>query len=84
MSFEKRCCFSTAFSNNFLVLSVAARREELFVCSGGGLMQRVTWDGQLENEPIPVHSILFTNDLETARGIHDYMYQTFAFAITLV
>ena len=47
-------------------------------------MQRVTWDGQLENEPIPVHSILFTNDLETARGIHDYMYQTFAFAITLV
>ena len=48
---------------------MAARRDELFVSTGSGLLQRVTWDGFLEGEmTMSIHSIPFTNDLENARG----------------
>lgn len=52
------------------VTSMAPRRDELFVSTGNGLLQRITWDGLLEGEmTMSVHSIPFTNDLENARGI---------------
>lgn len=52
------------------VTSVAARRDELFVSTGSGLLQRVTWDGFLEGGlTLSIHSLPFTNDLENARAI---------------
>jgi len=55
----------------FLVLpSFAARRDELFVCSGKGFLHRITWDGCLEDKlSMPIHTIPFTNDLENVRGM---------------
>lgn len=48
---------------------MAARRDELFVSTGSGLLQRVNWNGLLEGEmTMSIHSIPFTNDLENARG----------------
>lgn len=48
---------------------MAARRDELFVSTGSGLLQRVTWDGFLEGGlTLSIHSLPFTNDLENARG----------------
>lgn len=57
---------------NFLKFfsSVAPRRDELFVSTGSGLLQRVNWHGLLEGEMnMSIHSIPFTNDLENARGM---------------
>ncbi|XP_078352736.1 guanine nucleotide exchange factor subunit RIC1-like isoform X2 [Oculina patagonica] len=52
------------------VTSVAPRRDELFVSTGSGLLQRVNWHGLLEGEmTMSIHSIPFTNDLENARAI---------------
>ncbi|XP_048581598.1 guanine nucleotide exchange factor subunit RIC1 isoform X2 [Nematostella vectensis] len=52
------------------VTSVSPLRDELFVCSGNGLLQRFTWDGLIEaEETIPIHSIPFTNDFESARAV---------------
>ncbi|KXJ14756.1 Guanine nucleotide exchange factor subunit R06F6.8 [Exaiptasia diaphana] len=48
----------------------AARRDELFVCSGKGFLHRITWDGYLEeNLSMPIHSLPFTNDLENVRAV---------------
>ena len=48
---------------------MASRRDELFVSTGSGLLQRVNWHGLLEGEmTMSIHSIPFTNDLENARG----------------
>ena len=48
---------------------MAPRRDELFVSTGSGLLQRINWHGLLEGEmTMSIHSIPFTNDLENARG----------------
>ena len=48
---------------------MAPRRDQLFVSTGSGLLQRINWNGLLEGEmTMSVHSIPFTNDLENARG----------------
>lgn len=55
---------------------MAPRRDELFVSTGSGLLQRVNWHGLLEGEmTMSIHSIPFTNDLENARGLSpSYFY----------
>lgn len=52
------------------ITSVAPRRDELFVSTGSGLLQRINWHGLLEGDmTMSIHSIPFTNDLENARAI---------------
>lgn len=52
------------------VMSVAPRRNELFISTGNGLLQRINWSGLLEGEmTMSIHSIPFTNDFESALAI---------------
>ena len=53
---------------------MAPRRDELFVSSGSGLLQQISWNGLLEGEmTVSIHNIPFTNDLENARGTVQYL-----------
>lgn len=67
--FTDRFCRAVSLIFVTVIFSVAARRDELFVSTGSGLLQRVTWDGFLEGGlTLSIHSLPFTNDLENARG----------------
>ena len=57
------------------VKSLVCLRDELMVATGSGLLQRIKWDGLINDEmTIEISSVPFSTDLQHSRGIIIHIY----------